>query len=91
MRMPTPSTRTVTTSRLEAFDVVTDTVGDPSGDIGDDGNPEILYEDVPRDCEYHVDSAGNTYDFAFGINWSGVIDDDRVATYKKEPLTEPEF
>ena len=52
---------------------------------------EANYEDVPRDCECHVDTAGNIYDFAFGLNWSGVIDDDRVATYKKEPLTEPEF
>ena len=47
-------------------------------------------EDIPRDVDCHVDSAGNTYDFAFGLNWSGVIDDDRVATYKKDPLTEPE-
>ena len=52
---------------------------------------EASLEDVPRDCECHVDTAGNTYDFAFGMNWSGVIDDDRVATYKKEPLTMPEF
>jgi len=31
----------------------------------------------------HVDSEGNTYDFAFGMNWSGVIKDARVDKYKK--------
>lgn len=47
-------------------------------------------EDVPRDMECYVDSEGNTYDFCFGLNWSGVIDDDRVKTYKADPLTAPE-
>lgn len=47
---------------------------------------EAQYEDVPRDMECHVDSEGNTYDFAFGMNWSGVISDERVATYSVEPL-----
>ena len=40
-------------------------------------------EDVPRDMKCYVDSDGNTYDFAFGLNWSGVINDARVAKYKK--------
>lgn len=40
-------------------------------------------EDVPHDMECHVDTDGNTYDFGFGLNWSGVINDDRTATYKK--------
>ena len=44
-------------------------------------------EDVPRDLECYVDAAGNAYDFAFGLNWSGVIKDERVATYSVEPLT----
>ncbi len=44
-------------------------------------------EDVPRDLECYVDAAGNTYDFAFGLNWSGVISDERVAAYSVEPLT----
>jgi beta-glucosidase len=39
-------------------------------------------EDVPRDMKCFVDSEGNTYDFAFGLNWSGVIKDDRVTKYK---------
>ena len=51
---------------------------------------EAQYEDVPRDMTAYTDTEGNTYDFCFGLNWSGVIDDDRVATYKVSPLTEPE-
>ena len=51
---------------------------------------EANQEDVPRDLECYVDSEGNEYDFAFGLNWSGVIDDDRVKTYSVEPLTTPE-
>ena len=51
---------------------------------------EASYEDVPRDVECYTDSEGNTYDFCFGLNWSGVIDDERTATYKAAPLTEPE-
>lgn len=47
---------------------------------------EAQYEDVPRDMECYVDSEGNTYDFAFGMNWSGVINDERVATYSVDPL-----
>jgi beta-glucosidase len=50
---------------------------------------EAQDEDVPRDMECYVDSAGNTYDFAFGLNWSGVINDDRVAKYSVPALTEP--
>lgn len=51
---------------------------------------EAQLEDVPRDMEPYTDSEGNTYDFAFGLNWSGVIDDERTQTYKANPLTEPE-
>ncbi|MDO4849598.1 MAG: glycoside hydrolase family 3 N-terminal domain-containing protein [Coriobacteriia bacterium] len=47
-------------------------------------------EDVPRDMDCYTDADGNTYDFCFGLNWSGVIDDDRVKTYKATPLTKPE-
>lgn len=50
---------------------------------------EAQYEDVPRDMECYVDSKGNTYDFAFGLNWSGVISDERTAKYNVAPLTEP--
>ncbi len=51
---------------------------------------EKQVSDVPRDMECYVDAAGNTYDFAFGLNWAGVIDDERVKTYSAEPLTTPE-
>jgi len=47
---------------------------------------EKQYEDVPRDMDVHVDSDGNAYDFAFGLNWSGVINDARVAKYNVAPL-----
>ena len=43
---------------------------------------EEQFEDVPRDMKCYTDSEGHTYDFAFGMNWSGVIDDERVARYK---------
>ena len=42
---------------------------------------EAQCEDIPMDMECYVDSEGNTYDIAFGMNWSGVIDDERVAAY----------
>lgn len=48
---------------------------------------EAQYEDVPRDMECYVDADGNTYDFTFGLNWSGVIDDERVAKYNVEPIS----
>ena len=48
---------------------------------------EAQKEDVPRDMECYVDANGNTYDFAFGMNWSGVINDERVTKYSVEPLT----
>ena len=38
-------------------------------------------EDRPHDMECYRDSEGNVYDFAFGMNWSGVISDDRVKHY----------
>lgn len=43
---------------------------------------ENQYEDTPRDMVPYVDECGNTYDFAFGLNWSGVINDERVNTYR---------
>ncbi len=51
---------------------------------------EAQLEDVPRDMECYTDTEGNTYDFGFGLNWSGVISDERTATYCVEALTEPE-
>lgn len=48
---------------------------------------EAQLEDVPRDAECYVDSQGNAYDFGFGMNWSGVINDERVKTYSAPALT----
>ena len=39
-------------------------------------------EDTPRDMECYKDADGNVYDFAFGMNWNGVIDDERVQKYR---------
>ena len=41
-------------------------------------------EDVPRDMRCYVDSEGNTYDFAYGLNWKGRINDKRVKKYQQE-------
>lgn len=43
---------------------------------------EAQAEDTPRDMRCYTDADGHTYDFAFGLNWSGVIDDERVANYR---------
>jgi beta-glucosidase len=39
-------------------------------------------EDTPRDMRCYQDVDGNTYDFAYGMNWSGVIQDERVKRYR---------
>lgn len=44
---------------------------------------EKQFEDVPFDMIPHKDSEGNVYDFAFGLNWKGVIKDARTEAYKK--------
>jgi beta-glucosidase len=43
---------------------------------------EEQFEDVPRDMKCYRDSQGNVYDFGFGLNWKGVINDERVTKYK---------
>jgi beta-glucosidase len=40
-------------------------------------------EDTPHDMRPYVDAIGNVYDFAFGLNWAGVIADARTTTYRK--------
>ena len=42
---------------------------------------EAQFEDVPRDLRCYTDADGNVYDFAFGLNWKGKIDDSRVKKY----------
>ena len=45
---------------------------------------EKQYEDVPHDMQCYKDSQGHVYDFGFGLNWKGVINDTRTAKYKKK-------
>lgn len=45
-------------------------------------------EDTPGDMTCYTDSDGNSYDFAFGLNWEGVIKDKRVKKYAR-PASEP--
>lgn len=45
---------------------------------------ETQLEDVPLDMTPHADAAGNVYDFGFGMNWQGPIEDARTETYVKE-------
>lgn len=40
-------------------------------------------EDVAFDMECYRDSEGHTYDFGFGMNYDGVIQDERTRRYKK--------
>lgn len=61
-------------------------VAEPSGLLplqmpADMKTVEQQSEDVPFDMTCHTDSEGNTYDFGFGMNWSGVIKDARIEKY----------
>lgn len=40
-------------------------------------------EDVPHDMKCYKDELGNVYEFAYGLDFNGVINDSRVAKYKK--------
>lgn len=42
---------------------------------------EAQQSGAPRDMECYVDANGNTYDFAFGLNWTGVINDTRTKRF----------
>jgi beta-glucosidase len=44
---------------------------------------EEQLEDVPLDMKCYRDAEGNVYDFGFGLNWKGVIQDERVSRYKR--------
>jgi beta-glucosidase len=48
---------------------------------------EQQFEDVPHDMKVYVDTEGHAYDFAYGLNWKGVIKDSRTARYKKKAAT----
>ena len=68
------------------LDIIDGTV-EPSGLLpmqlpADMRTVEEQCEDVPRDMRPYVDADGHAYDFAYGLNWAGVIDDARVARFK---------
>ena len=44
---------------------------------------ELHCEDKPLDLKPYVDSCGNAYDFGFGLNWKGIIQDERTRRYPK--------
>ena len=44
---------------------------------------EEQYEDLPHDMRPLQDTDGHSWDFGFGLNWSGVISDSRTAHYSK--------
>ena len=42
---------------------------------------ELQDEDIPHDMICYTDAAGHTYDFGYGLNWKGVIHDERTTKY----------
>ena len=44
---------------------------------------ETHCEDKPFDYEVYVDSEGHAYGYAYGLNWQGVIEDERTHLYPK--------
>ena len=44
---------------------------------------EEQQEDVPHDMRPLVDADGHAWDFAYGLNWTGVIEDARTAKYRR--------
>ena len=42
---------------------------------------ETQAEDKPLDMKCYADSEGHVYDFGFGMNWKGVINDARTKKY----------
>jgi beta-glucosidase len=42
---------------------------------------ELQNEDIPHDMLCYTDADGHIYDFGFGMNWKGVINDARTAKY----------
>jgi len=64
-------------------------VAEPSGLLpmqlpADMRTVEEQYEDTPHDMRCYVDTDGHSYDFAYGMNWNGVIDDARTRKYGKK-------
>ena len=42
---------------------------------------EKQFEDVPHDMTPYIDAQGHRYDFGYGLNWKGVIQDARTKKY----------
>ena len=42
---------------------------------------ELQMEDVPHDMQVHIDTENHAYDFGYGLNWKGVIQDTRKLKY----------
>jgi beta-glucosidase len=68
------------------FEILTG-VSEPSGLLpfrmpADMDTVELHCEDLADDFEAYTDEAGNVYDFAFGMDYHGVIKDERTEKYK---------
>jgi beta-glucosidase len=68
------------------LDIITG-IAEPSGLLpvqmpADMKTVEEQKEDVPHDMQPYTDESGNKYDFGFGLNWKGIINDARTAKYK---------
>lgn len=46
---------------------------------------EMQSEDLPLDMKCYKDSEGHLYEFGFGMNWKGVINDERTIKYRRLP------
>jgi len=69
------------------FDIITEAC-EPSGLLpflmsADISEVERQCEDLPFDMKPYEDGDSNRYDFGFGLNWSGIIRDDRYVKYHK--------
>jgi beta-glucosidase len=70
------------------MDIITG-VTEPSGLLplqmpADMHTVETQSEDMPFDMTCYTDSEGHTYDFAYGLNWKGVIKDARTEKYDRK-------
>ena len=84
--MAAASVLLVATLGITLFNQETDVIklhGNQTKDLAALEQPvEKQFEDVPFDMECHLDSEGHRYDFGFGMNWKGVIQDERAKKYK---------
>ena len=73
----------------QAFVAIAAGVAEPQGLLPmqmpkDMRSVEEQCEDMPFDMRCYKDADGNIYDYAYGLNWSGVIRDLRVERYRKD-------